>query len=135
MFRLRSSSRLVGSLLVVLGLGCGEPAAPTPQPSPPTPTAPTPTAASGYIWGQVLDQSGVCLPGGEVEIVDGPGVGRKSSQPGGCTAWDYDGYEFRDLQLGATVTLRATTPGYQPQDRELVVQNGGSPVQFVLATE
>jgi hypothetical protein len=130
MFKLRSSSRLVGSLLLVLGLGCGEPAAPTPQPSPPTPTA-----TSGYIWGHVLDQSGLCLPGAEVEVVDGPGVGRKSSQPGGCAAWDYVGYEFRDLQLGTTVTLRATTPGYQPQDRELVVQNGGSPVQFVLATE
>jgi len=131
MFTLRSSSCLFGSLFVVLGLGCGEPTAPTRQPSPPTPTA-----TNGYIWGHVLDQSGLCLHGAEVEIVDGPGVGLKSGQSDGCAAWDYDiGYEFRDLQLGATVTLRATTPGYQPQNRELVVQNGGLPVQFVLTTK
>lgn len=130
MLKLHSSSPLVGSLLVVLGLGCAEPTVPTPSPPPPTATG------GGFISGYVLDQSGVCLSGAVVEIVEGSGVGRKSNQSGGCTAWDYGNeYEFRDLQLGATVTLRATAPGYQSQDRELVVQNGGSPVDFVLAIQ
>jgi hypothetical protein len=125
----RNSSPLLASFLV-LCLGCGDAAAPVPQ-SPP----PTPTATSGFIWGQVLDQSGLCLDGGVVEIVDGPGIGEKSGQPDGCNAWDYVGYEFRDLPAGATVTLRATASGYQPQDRELVVPSSGEPVQFVLATK
>jgi hypothetical protein len=80
---------------------------------------------SGYIWGQVLDESGICLRGAVVEIVEGPGTGRKSGQPDDCEAWAYDGYEFRDLSLGATLTLRATAPGYQSQDSELLVPNGG----------
>ena len=126
-----SSSSLLGSLLI-LCLACGDIAAPVSStPVPPS----TPTGTSGYVWGQVLGQSGVCLSGGEVEIVGGPGIGRKSSQPDECNAWDYTGYEFRDLPAGATVTLRATAPGYQAQDRDLVVRNGGEPVQFVLATE
>lgn len=90
---------------------------------------------SGFIWGQVLKESGMCIRGAVVEIVDGPGIGLKSGQPDECDAWDYVGYEFHDLPLGATVTLRATASGYQPADRELLVRNGGEPVQFVLATK
>ena len=70
-----------------------------------------------------------------VEIVRGPGIGRKSGQPDDCDAWDYVAYEFPDLPLGATVTLLAATPGYQPQASELKVPSGGSPIQFVLATQ
>jgi hypothetical protein len=132
MSQLRNRFPLLGSCFV-LCLGCGDTAAPVSQSPPPTP--PTPTTTSGFLWGQVLDQSGLCLHGGVVEIVDGPGTGRRSGQPDGCSAWDYVGYEFRDLPLGATVTLRATASGYQPQDREFVVPNGGEPVQFVLTPE
>jgi hypothetical protein len=127
----RNSSALLVSLLV-LCLGCGDTAAPLPQ-SPPS--TPAPTAESGYIWGFVIGAggSGACVRGGVVEIVDGPGTGRKSAQADGCGAWDYSGgYEFRNLPMGATVTLRATAPGYEPQDRELVVQNGGPGVEFDL---
>src|SRR5512133_1551788 len=126
MLKHRSSSPLLGSLLVVLSLGCGEPAAPTRQSSPPTP--PTPTATGGLISGYVVDASGGCVSGAVVEIVAGPGVGRKSNQSVPCTAWSYGGgYEFRNLPLDATVTLRATAPGYQSQDRQVVVGNGGPP--------
>ena len=124
-----NSSLLLGSLLL-LSLSCGDAAEPTPQ-SPQSPP-PTPTSTSGFIWGQVLDQSGLCLHGAVVEIVQGPGTGRKSGQPDECDAWAYVGYEFRDLPLGATVTLRATAPEYQPEDSELRVPNGGPPIQFVL---
>jgi hypothetical protein len=133
--RPRNSSPLLLSFLV-LCLGCGDTAAPSQSP-PPTPQSPPPAqpAMSGFIWGQVLKESGVCIRGAVVEIVDGPGIGLKSGQPDECGAWDYVGYEFRDLPLGATVTLRATALGYQLEDRELVVRNGGGPVQFVLATK
>jgi hypothetical protein len=69
-----------------------------------------------------------------VEIVEGPGTTRKSGQPDPpeCDPWGEVGFMFDDLPLGATVTLRATASGYQPEDREMVVPAGGGPVQFVL---
>ena len=126
--RPRNSSPLLVSF-VVLCLGCGDTAAPSQSPPPAQP------AMSGFIWGQVLKESGLCIRGAVVEIVGGPGIGLKSGQPDECGAWDYVGYELRDLPLGATVTLRATALGYQQEDRELVVRSGGEPVQFVLATK
>jgi hypothetical protein len=87
---------------------------------------------SGFIWGQVLVESGACIRGAMVEIVEGSGMGRKSPQPDNCNAWDYDGFWFNDLPLGTTVTIRATASGYEPEDRDVVVPGGGGPVQFVL---
>ena len=86
----------------------------------------------GTIWGQVLTESGGCIRGALVEIVAGPGLGQKSGQPDNCGAWDYDGFWLSELPLGATVTLRASAPGYHPEDREVVVGTGGGPTQFVL---
>jgi hypothetical protein len=126
----RSSSALLGSFLF-LCLGCGDTAGPVSESPPPTPE---PTAESGYIWGFVVGVSGACVHGAVVEIVQGPGTGRKSAQADGCSAWDYSGgYEFRNVPMGATVALRASAPGYGSQVRELVVQNGGSGVEFDLA--
>ena len=129
----RSSSLIAGSLLA-LCLGCGDNTAPALQPSTP-PTPPPSAAAGGFIWGQVLDSSGVCLHGGMVQIVDGPGAGRASTQPEVCDAWDYVGFELGDLPLGATVTLRASAPGYRAEERRVVTPAGGGPVQFVLVPE
>ena len=81
-------SLFLGSL-VALCLSCGDIAAPTPR-SPQSPP-PTPTSTSGYLWGQVVDESGLCLRGAMVEIVEGPGVGQKSGQPDQCDAWAYVG--------------------------------------------
>jgi hypothetical protein len=149
MSQARRSSLVIGPLLV-LCLGCGDntgpalqPATPGPTPTgPPTssppvspPVTPPPSAATGLIWGQVLDSSGVCLDGGVVQIVAGPGAGRLSGQPDGCDAWDYVGFELRDLPLGAMVTLRASAPGHRSEDRQLVTPAGGGPVQFVLVPE
>jgi hypothetical protein len=91
-----------------------------------------PAEMTGMIWGQVLDSLGACLRGGMAEIIDGPGAGQISRQPEECDAWDYVGFEFDDLPLGDTVTLRASAPGYHPEDRQVVTRNGGAPVQFVL---
>jgi hypothetical protein len=88
---------------------------------------------SGFLWGQVFgEDAALCLEGGMVEIVAGPGKGLKSGQPDTCDPWSYDGWFLNDLQLGATVTLRATAPGYQPKDSVVVVPAGGYPIQFVL---
>jgi hypothetical protein len=129
----RNSSPLLGSFLV-LCLGCSDTAAPVSQSPPPTPQSPpsTPPATSGFIWGQVLKESGPCIRGAMVEIVEGPGIGQKSGQPDNCGPWDYDGFWLNNLPPGATVTLRATASGYQPEDSVVVVPNGGRPVQFVL---
>jgi hypothetical protein len=89
----------------------------------------------GFIWGQVLDEAGVCLSGGRVEIVEGPGTGQASGQPDSCGAWDYVGYALRNLPLGAEVTLRASAPGHRSEDRAIVARNGGPPVQFVLVLQ
>lgn len=93
---------------------------------------------NGFIWGQVLSQTGPCIRGAVVMIVNGPGTGRQSGQPDDCDAWDYTGFEFDDLPVGATVTLRAEGPGYSSEDREVKVQNptaGVGPVQFSLIAE
>ncbi|MGH7514649.1 MAG: hypothetical protein ACREOQ_17180 [Gemmatimonadales bacterium] len=156
----RRSSLILGSLLA-LCLGCQDntgpglqrstpgsapegpstppppPNTPLPPPSTPPPSAPLPppAAMNGFVWGQVLDSTGLCLPGGMVEIVDGPGVGRTSSQPAQCDAWDYVGFDIESLPMDGKVTLHASAPGYRPEDRRVVVPNGGWPVQFVLVPE
>ena len=84
------------------------------------------------LRGQVLDGSGVCIRGAMVEIVAGPGMGRTSGQPDTCNASSEDGFVFVGLPLGATVTLRATAPRYQPKVSAIVVTAGGGPVQLVL---
>jgi hypothetical protein len=126
------SPSLAGSLLVLLCLGCGENGT-----SPTTPPLePPPNATTGFIWGHVVRQSGVCITGAVVEIVAGPGTGRKAIQTEACDAWSYViGYEFSNLPIGVTVKLRATKEGHQPQERETVVRNGGYPFQFVLSPE
>jgi len=93
-----------------------------------------PSAGIGHIWGQVLAKGGGCIRGGMVEIVGGPGTGQKSAQPDppSCDPWGEVGFTFDNLPLGASVTLRATGPGYRSEDRQLVVPAGGGPVQFVL---
>jgi len=91
---------------------------------------------SGRILGYVVDQSGLCITGAVVEIIDGPGTGRTSGQADVCAAWDYGGeYEFDNLPLGATVTLRASAPGYRSKDLQIVVQNGGPGVEIGLDPE
>ena len=132
----RPTSILLLGSLVVLCLGCGDTTAPAPQSPLPQSPPPTSSATSGFIYGYVVDQSGICIRGAMVQIVEGPGTGRKSGQADACAAWDYGGeYEFRDLPGGATVTLRASAPGYRSEDRQVVAENGGPGVEFVLAPE
>ena len=129
------SARLL--LPIVFLFGCGEndtlaPAAGDALPPPPV----TMGTGAGFVWGHVVMDSGICIEGAVVEIIDGPGLGQKQTQRTPCDAWSYgDGFEFRGLPLGATITLRASARGYLPEELELVTQNGGYPVTFELNKE
>lgn len=121
-------------LFVLLLLGCGRDAGP--PTGPPDQPPPAPYIGDAFIWGHVLDESGLCILGASVEIVSGPGAGRKAIQEEVCGAWDHvAGFEFRGLPLGVTVTLRASRDGYEAQQRSLVTGRGGPPFQFVLVPE
>lgn len=131
--RQRRHCALAGSLSVLLLLlGCAEPGT-SPYDAPAAPLTPT---GPGYLWGHVLDASGVCIPGAMVEIVDGPGAGRRVTQSAACNAWDYvAGFEFSGLGIGKTVRLRATAAGHRPDEIVVVTQDGGAPIQFELMPE
>ena len=92
---------------------------------------------TGHIWGKVLGEGVGCLRGAAVEIVAGPGMGRMSSQPDppACDPWSEEGFQFDELPLGGTVTLRATALGYQPKDSVVVVSNDGIAVVFILSPD
>jgi hypothetical protein len=124
------------SLLILACVGCVDGSAPVDPPrSPPTPPLP-PGPDAAWVWGHVLDDSGVCLYGAQVDIVAGPGAGRTATQTSECDAWSYVvGYEFKDLPMAAKIKLRASLAGYRSQERELVTQNGGLPIQFSLTKE
>jgi hypothetical protein len=100
-----------------------------------------PNATGGLIWGQVLNQEGICIADAVVEIVGGPVAGRQTIQKGPCDVWGdwvtiVAGYEFHDLPIGVTLKLRATKEGYRPQERETFTGNGPwPPVNFVLSRE
>jgi hypothetical protein len=98
-----------------------------------SPTAPPAAPNASGIWGQVLQNTGGCIADAVVEIVNGPGAGRKTIQKGPCDAWDGEaGYVFGDLPSGVTVKLRATKEGYRPQELEAVTRIGAVELNFVL---
>ena len=116
-------------------LGCSQQGAqsflPT-APGPPTPTSspvPVPAPPAGsltFLWGMVVDESGVCIVGATVQVVHGQGVGQSITQVTPCDAWSYDGgVMFRDLTPDVEMTLRASAPGYAAQEKTVVPSLGG----------
>lgn len=131
----RQHPAFAAPLSALLLLGCGVDSGPPTGPPPDQPP-PAPYIGDAFIWGHVVDESGVCILGATVEIVSGPGAGREAVQETICNAWDYAaGFEFRGLPLGVTVTLRASRDGYEAQERSLVTGRGGPPFQFWLTPE
>jgi len=126
----------VVALLFTAACSDGASSGPTgsePLPDLPPPAMPPPATSQGFVWGHVVEDSGVCIAGATVRIVEGPGEGRYTPQRYPCDAWSYgDGFEFADLPMGATVKLRATADGYKSQDQKVYVGNGGYPVTFTL---
>lgn len=82
-----------------------------------TTTAPgPPPGSSAALWGFVADPSGVCIEGATVEVVGGQGLGQKVLQDP-CNVWSYGGgFVIRDLIPGVSVTLRASAPGWRPEE-------------------
>jgi hypothetical protein len=90
-------------------------------------------SGSAFIWVLVLAQSGACIPGGTVYVLSGPAAGRTFVQDSDCTAWAYSGgVLFRGLAVGATMTLRASAPGYSSRTKTAVAVSSGQAVEFVL---
>lgn len=96
---------------------------------------PPPLTGMGMVWGFVVMDSGICIPGAVVTIIAGPGTGQSMRQEGPCDAWDYaNGFEFR-LPIGARVTLRATAEGYRPREEEHVAENPATSITILLTPE
>jgi hypothetical protein len=101
------------------------------SPGPPIPTAspvPTPAPAGSltFLWGMVVDGSGVCIVGATVQVVSGQGLGQSMRQTTPCDAWSYDGgVMFRDLTPGVEMTLRASASGYDAQEKTVAPSLGG----------
>jgi hypothetical protein len=127
-----SARLLLAALLLV---GCGDNGTLDPAGDLPL-LPPTVFTGGGFVWGHVVMDSGVCIPGAVVEIVAGPGAGRKMVQQTPCDAWSYgDGFAFDGLPLGAKIRLEASARGYQSEAIDVVTQNGGYPVTFELKPE
>ncbi len=95
---------------------------------------PPPIGGPGWIWGFVTDDTWQrCIPDALLEIVDGPGTGRKVVQKEGCTVWDdYGGFKFNHLPLGVTIRLRATKEGYKPKEVETMSVTSGRALNIHL---
>jgi hypothetical protein len=117
--------------LTLLGCSQESPRSSLPAaPGPPIPTAspvPSPPAGSStFLWGMVVDESGVCIVGAAVQVVSGQGLGQSMTQITPCDAWSYDGgVIFRDLTPGVEMTLRASASGYAAQQKTVVPSIGG----------
>ena len=92
---------------------------------PTTPDSPAPTPNSlTWLWGMVVDETGLCIVGATVEVVAGHGVGKSTTQTTPCDEWDVRGFELRDLVPGVALTLRASAAGYADQEKTLLPSVG-----------
>ena len=77
-----------------------------------------------YPRGFVLNPEKQCISGAVVEILDSPDrslIGRQAHQPA-CNFDDGIGYDFGlRVAAGTRLRLRASAPGHQPQQREVVL--------------
>jgi len=100
------------------------PSVPTPSPAPP-PAPPVPPGVPTFLWGMVIDGSGICVPNATIEIVDGQAVGQRIRQETPCGAWDYGGgFTIKELTSGVALTVRASAPGFVTQEETFVPTPG-----------
>jgi hypothetical protein len=93
-------------------------------------------SAPTWLWGFVVDGSGVCIDGGTVEVVGGQRLGERISQETPCSAWDYSGgFVFRDLTPGVEMVIRASAPGYAPLVKSVTPYSGGQTAFLFVLSE
>ena len=86
----------------------------------PTVDAPL-SSGSAWLWGMIIDWSGVCIPGGIAEVVRGQGAGQRITQATPCGVWDYaGGFTFNNLRSGVAMTIRSSAPGYVDLEKTVV---------------
>ena len=62
-----------------------------------------------------------CAQNVTIEIVAGPGLGRRVQQKNGCTIYDPDfGARFDNVALGVEFTVRASASGYVPTEKSVI---------------
>lgn len=109
------------------------PKPPNAPPSEPPAAPPVPPARLTFLWGYVIDESGLCIKDATVRVVAGQALGTSMLQETPCDAWAYgNGFMFENLIPGRPMTLRASAPGYA--DEEITVVPSSGPQQAVLIT-
>ena len=115
--------RLPALLLVAVAIsacsGESNPAPTVPDvPAPPAPPPPSGSASSlTFLWGMIIERSGVCIPGASVRVLAGQRAGESMTQATPCDAWAYwGGFGFDSLKAGVPMTLRLSAPGYVDLD-------------------
>ena len=103
-----------------------------PAPPPPPPPASGPSSSLTFLWGMVIEGSGVCIVGASVRVLDGQRAGVSMTQETPCDAWAYSGgFWFDSLTPGVPMTLRLSAPGYVDLDTT-VTPTGGAQQAFLF---
>ena len=84
--------------------------------------------AKAFVWGFVVEPNGRCVENAVIEVTSGQGQGQRLVQTTPCDAWSYsDGFEFKDLTPGMSMTLRASAPGWTTAEKTVIPTAGGGP--------
>lgn len=87
---------------------------------------------TAWVWGLIVDEGGLCIPGATVRVTKGQRAGETLTQKTPCDAWAYDnGFMFEDLTAGVEMTLQATAPGFEVQEKT-IVPTSGSQMAFIF---
>jgi len=117
--------------LALLGCSGGSPAPAAPTTVPPSVSPQQPDV---YVAVVVVQDSGQCIVGATVQSIAGQAVSQSQTQKAACDVWSGDGdVFFLHLQPGVEMTLRASAPGYVPQQKVVVPSEGlHAPLTMVL---
>lgn len=80
---------------------------------------------TAWLIGFIVDESGGCIPGATVRVVLGQRAGETLTQKTPCDAWAYDnGFMFTSLTDGVAMTLQASAPGFDVQEKTVFPTSG-----------
>jgi hypothetical protein len=88
-----------------------------------------------WLWGMVVENSGICIVGATVTVVRGQGLGRSVEQTTPCDAWGYGaGFEFNNLTEGVEMTIHASAPGWAATEVTVVPTSGAQTALLIEPT-